>query len=130
MSIRENQFPRNFSKLVIQHWSVFSSILGKSGQYLVSILGKIGQYSGQTFFLQTTIVITAIHPLEVEVLFNQAIQSVSRSVHLNSRSTINNDKRTTFEKTDFDFEKSLKSQIIGDKVSENGVLLTFLKAIG
>ena len=36
-----------FSKLVIQYWSVFSGILGKSGQYLVSILWKSGQYSGQ-----------------------------------------------------------------------------------
>ena len=83
---------------MIQYWSVFSGILGKSGQYLVSIWGKIGQYSGQTFFLQTTIVITAIHPLEVEVLFNQAIQSVSLSVHLNSRSTINNDREQHLRK--------------------------------
>ena len=32
---------------IFQYWSVFSGILGKSGQYLVSILGKSGQYSGQ-----------------------------------------------------------------------------------
>ena len=32
---------------MIQYWSIFSGILGKSGQYLVSILGKSGQYSGQ-----------------------------------------------------------------------------------
>ena len=46
---------------IFQYWSVFSNILGKSGQYLVSILGKSGQYSGQytDFFLQTTVVITA-----------------------------------------------------------------------
>ena len=45
---------------IFQYWSVFSGILGKSGQYLVSILGKSGQYSGQytDFFLQTTVVIT------------------------------------------------------------------------
>ena len=45
-----------------QHWSVFSGILGKSGQYFVSILGKSGQYSGQytDFFLQTTVVITEL----------------------------------------------------------------------
>ena len=46
---------------MIQYWSVFSGILGKSGQYLVSILGKSGQYSGQftDFFSLTTVVITA-----------------------------------------------------------------------
>ena len=45
---------------ILQYWSVFSGILGKSGQYLVSNMGKSCQYGGQytDFFLQTRVVIT------------------------------------------------------------------------
>ena len=38
---------RRTTRDILQYWSVFSGILGKSGQYLVSNLGKSGQYSGQ-----------------------------------------------------------------------------------
>ena len=51
---------RRTTRDIFQYWSVFSGILGKSGQYLVSILGKVVSIvvSILIFFLQTTVFIT------------------------------------------------------------------------